>query len=430
MPNKKGPQTPSLGHDPELITALYDISTAINALMGVDDIAAIIIDHCLNRIGAEQGMVYLLDETKDTSGNVKTFLRGFAEGSEQIPFHLNQSLASLILKNKSVILCNHPQEDRIFKAMNLAQFGIRSILSAPLITRHGIIGIIALVNKRDESGFTDSDKRFLGIVGTQVARVIESANSYEQEKKYLAIQEELNVAHKIQKYFLPTQGLQNEKCYITGLNIPAMDLGGDFFDIVKMSDTSVFVSLGDVMGKGIPAALIMSNAMAVLRSQLSRAGKFFLAEIADSLNNLVHKFTPPEQFITTIFGEYICSNSSFSFVNAGHPPLIIIRSNGTIESPSGDINDLAIGILPDLQFSINKVTLKSGDILFLYTDGVTECFNDKGEEFGEERLKAFLKYNHTNSAEEISRLLPEELDRFRGNRERSDDITFVIIQAK
>jgi len=430
MTNKKGPSRSTKGIDPELITSLYEISTAINALMEVDEIAAIIIEHCLKRIDAEQGMVYLLDKSDNNSDMFKTFLRGYAQQADKIPFHINQSLAAMILKNRSVILCNETGSDKRFQSLKLAEFGINSLLSAPLITRQGMIGILVLVNDRTSEGFTDHDKRFLGIVGTQVAKVVEAAHLHEEEKKLIAIREELGIAHDIQKRFLPSSGLDNEKCTVTGLNIPAKDLGGDFFDIVQMSEQSVFVSLGDVMGKGIPAALIMSNAMAVLRSQLSRAGKFFLADIADSLNNMVHMFTPPGQFITTIFGEYVCKNKSFSYVNAGHPPLIIVRSGGETESPPGENNDIAIGILPDVQFSINKVALNPGDMLFIYSDGITECFNKAGEEFGEQRLEAFLKYNHTKSAEEISRLLPLELDKFRGDGERSDDITFLIIQAK
>ncbi len=430
MTNKNRPAKSSKGVDPELITSLYEISTAINALMEVDEIAAIIIDHCLKRIDAEQGMVYLLDKSDDKSDQFKTFLRGFARETDKIPFHINQSLAALILKNRSVILCNDPDSDRLFKSLNLTGYGIKSLLSAPLITRQGMIGILVLVNNRTDDGFTDHDKRFLGIVGTQVAKVVEAARLHEEEKQLIALKEELNIAHHIQKKFLPSSGLDNEKCTVVGLNIPAKDLGGDFFDIVQMSEQSVFVSLGDVMGKGIPAALIMSNAMAVLRSQLSRAGKFFLADIADSLNNMVHMFTPSGQFITTVFGEYVCRNKSFNYINAGHPPLIIVRASGEIESPSEEENDIAVGILPDVQFSINRVNLDSGDMLFIYSDGITECFNEADEEFGEERLKSFLKYNHTKSAAEIARLLPLELDKFRGKNERSDDITLLLIQSK
>ena len=430
MTNKNRPSESSKGVDPELITSLYEISTAINALGAVDEIAAIIIDHCLRRIAAEQGMVYLIDKTENDSDMFKTFMRGFARETDRIPFHISQSLAAMILKSRSVMICNDTESDPKFGPLKLQSYGIHSLISAPLITRQGIIGILVLVNSKAPEAFDDQDKRFLGIVGTQVAKVIEAARLHEEEKKLIILKEELNIAHQIQKKFLPSSGVENESCMITGLNIPAKDLGGDFFDIVKMSDHSVFVSLGDVMGKGIPAALIMSNAMAVLRSQLSRAGKFFLADIADSLNNMVYKFTPTGQFITAVFGEYVCKTNTFSYVNTGHPPIIVIRADGKIEIPPSENNDIAIGILPDIQFSVNKVTLSSGDILFIYSDGVSECFNETGEEFGEERLKAFLKYNHTRSAEDISRLLPLELDKYRGKGDRTDDITFLLIQAK
>lgn len=429
MTNENRPAKSSGSMDSGLIVSLYEISTAINALMDVDSIAGIVIEHCLKRIEAEQGMVYLLDR-EDDQKKYKTFLRGFSGDSDQIPFHLNQSLAAIILKGKKVLMINNPESNPIVKHLSLDKFGIKSLLAAPLITRQGIIGIIVLVKKKSTSGFSDPDKRFLGIVGTQVAKVIEAAHLQKEENKLIALKEELNIAHAIQKKFLPTEGMDNEHCQITGINIPAKDLGGDFYDIVKISDESVFVSLGDVMGKGIPAALIMSNAMAVIRSHLNRAGKYFLAEIADSLNNMVHVFTPPGQFITTLFGEYVCGKNSFDYINAGHPPLIAIRSDGRIESPPEDKNDMAIGILPDTQFSINKISLNPCDKIFIYSDGVTECFNRSGEEYGVARLKAFLKYNRTKDPEELSRLLTIELDNFRGATERSDDITFLVIESK
>jgi GAF domain-containing protein len=161
MTNKKRISKPSKGIDPELITSLYEISTAINALTEVDEIAAIIIDHCLKRIDAEQGMVYLLDKSENDGDMFKTFLRGYSHRADIIPFHINQSLAAIILKNRSVMLCNSPDSDKLLGPLKLTGYGINSILSAPLITRQGMIGILILVNNSNPEGFTDHDKRFL-----------------------------------------------------------------------------------------------------------------------------------------------------------------------------------------------------------------------------------------------------------------------------
>jgi len=406
------------------LAALNQIANAINALMTVEQITQVIIDHCLKRIQASQGAVFLIDEKDKEADKFRTFIREYSAAEDAIPYHINESLTGWMIKNKTIFLSNDPDNDPRFKWMHLSKAGINSILSAPLLSRNNLIGSLILFNKEDSDGFTEEDKRFLGIVGSQTAKVIENARLREQEERYAIIDEEIRLARSIQAGFLPKTGVKTEGYETCGFNAPARDVGGDFYDMIQLDENRLFISLGDVSGKGMPAALLMANAQAVLRAQLLDGREIHLSDLARSLNHLICQFTRPEQFITALFGIFDCQERKLSYINAGHEPPMLIRHNGSIERP--DYADLVIGIMPDITYTINSINMEKDDFLVVYTDGVTEAFNESGEQFGEERLTESLKQCMGLEATEICRKLTETVSSFRGSASQSDDITVMI----
>ncbi len=394
MPNSFDQEKDRLKQALDELTSLNQIAGAINALMSVEKITQVIVDHCVRKVHASQGAVFLLDEkiNKVDGGDIfKTFIREFSISAERTPVHLNDSITGWMIKHRTILVSNTPDEDERFRGFKFSPLGVYSILAAPLLSRTGLIGTLAVFNKKDGEGFTDNDKRFLGIVGSQTAKVIENARLHEQEEKLTAIREEIRLASFIQQGFLPKEGVTTEAYEVCGFNHPASEVGGDFYDIVQLDDRRVFVSLGDVAGKGIPAALLMSNAQAVLRSQLVKGSEIELEGIADSLNNLICQFSSPEQYITVIFGLLDSERNVFRFINAGHLSPILITQNGELSRPPA--SDLIIGIVPGFQFHVNEISFRSGDLLFLYSDGITELYSEADEQFGDDRLAEFLLQN-------------------------------------
>ncbi len=426
MPNNLNPEQERLKKAVDELSALNQIASAINALMSVEEITKIIVDRCVRRVRATQGAVYLLEDEKDESDKFKTFVREFSQSADKIPFHLNESLSGWMIKNKTILISNNADSDERFRGMNLEKLGINSILAAPLLSRNKLIGSLAVFNKRDEDGFNESDKRFLGIVGAQTANVLENAKLREQEQELVAFREEIKVAQSIQRGFLPDKGVELTSCEACGFNTPAKEVGGDYYDIVTLSGERLFLSLGDVSGKGVPAALLMANAQAVLRSQLLGTEEVPLTKLARSLNHLICQFTSPEQFITASFGVYNSVDRSYRYINAGHEPPIIVRKDGTIEPLTGA--DLILGVMPDYAYTEFNVNLEAGDFLFIYTDGVTETFNEKGEEYGDKRLKEFLKNCVGLEASAIGAKMMAELSQFRCRGVQTDDITMLILR--
>ncbi len=426
MPNISDRELSRLRNSVQELTALNQIANAINVAISVEKITHIILDHCLNRVGASQGAIFLLEDDEDTENRFKTIVREIRPISGQFPLRLNMGLTGWMIKNKKILLSNDPAGDERFRGMNMSALKIRSLLAAPLLSRNGMIGVLAVFNKSDEAGFDDTDRRFLGIVGTQTAKVIENAQLMEKDRELVGIRNELKVAEAIQRRFLPSTNLATEAYEVFGFNEPAAEVGGDYYDMVELEGGRVFVSLGDVSGKGMPAALLMSNAQAVLRSQVSHGGDISLTELAENLNRLICLFTPPQHFITALFGIYDSVNHELEFINAGHCPPVILRASGELELPSE--SDLIIGVVPGYSYTAHRISLEKGESVFIYTDGITEAFNEEEQEFGEERLEKILRENHQLLADEIGHKVYSEVVSFRGKREQSDDITMLILR--
>jgi len=408
------------------LAALNQIANAVNVLMSVEDITQIVVDICIKRIKSEQGVVFLINKEDDEIDKFKTFIRKHDSASEKIPYHLNESISGWMIKNKTIFVCNDVDDDERFKFMELGKVGIKSILSAPLITGKGLIGSLILFNKNDDSGFNEDDKRFLGIVGSQVARDIEISRYREQEEEFEETQRELKLANTIQKRFLPQEGIKLDLCEAIGVNIPAKNVGGDYYDLVRIDDHRIFLSIGDVSGKGMPAALLMANAQAVLRSQLERKD-VKLPDLANSLNHLIYSFTGPEQFITAVFGIYDETSNEFTYINAGHEPPIVCRHDGAINRyPDGD---LIIGVMSDVPYRKLKISLNEGDFMFLFTDGISEAFDESGEQFGEERITDMLIKCTGQKAVDISKHIINMLVDYRGDASQSDDITMLVLSS-
>ncbi|MFH2036406.1 MAG: GAF domain-containing SpoIIE family protein phosphatase [Candidatus Zixiibacteriota bacterium] len=408
------------------LSALNRIANAINALMTVNEITQRVVDLSIKHICAQQGAVFLLDQKDSSESRFKTFCREFSQSSEDIPFHLNESISGWMIKNKTIFVCKDVNADERFKFMKLNEVGIKSILSAPLITSKGLLGSLVLFNKSGGDEFNDDDKRFLGIVGSQVARVIEIAQYREQEEKFIETERELKLAHKIQKRFLPQEGIKLSSCEAIGINIPAKDVGGDYYDLVQIDENRLFLSIGDVSGKGMPAALLMANAQAVLRSQLEKEN-INLIDLARKLNHLIYSFTEPEQFITAVFGIYHQITKEFSYINAGHEPPIVCRNGGTIERYPD--SDLIVGIMPEVQYQEHIISMGTGDFLFLCTDGIAEAFDESGEQLGEENMKNLIGNCRGMSVNDISQNIIGEMIAYRGEASQSDDITMVILST-
>ena len=250
----------------EELSILNDIATTISSTLSLEQIIDLIVRKCIKHLEVEQGAVMLLDE-KDQDSAFKTMVRKANSSHEILPFRLDTQLAGWMITHKKPLLINDLSSDDRISVGSGDKIPFTSLLSVPLCLKGKMIGSLNLFNKRSGEGFTDTDKRLLTIIAAQSAHVIENARLSEEEKVLQLMQEEMRLAYKIQMDLLPSTAPEVEGYNIAGKSIPAKTVGGDYFDFIEIGNSCMCICLGDVSGKGIPAALLMSNLQATLRGQ-------------------------------------------------------------------------------------------------------------------------------------------------------------------
>jgi len=239
-------------------------------------------------------------------------------------------------------------------------------------------------------------------------------------------QKELDIARGIQQSFLPESVPTIPGIDLAGFNAPALEVGGDFYDFIPVGDHNWGLVIADVSGKGVPAALFMALSRTLIRATTARTED--PACSIEEANRLIFGDAKTSMFVTLFYAVLDIRNRTLTFVNAGHNPPIL--------SPAGGANvvllqakGIAIGVLPDISLESVQIPLHSGDIIVLYTDGVTEAVNDKDEEYGIERMTTVVTASHHLAAKEIIAAIVADVGRFAGSRPQYDDITLMVIRV-
>ena len=243
------------------------------------------------------------------------------------------------------------------------------------------------------------------------------------------LERELVTAREIQEKLLPHEMPIVSGFEITGTSLPSQQVGGDYFDFLDIGDGQLGIAIADVSGKGIPAALLMANLQASLHAQVFQPGK--VAEVAFRINNLLYRSTDAHMFVTFFYGILDKKRSIFTSTNAGHNQPLIFRADGRIER-LGE-GGLILGFQPDVQYDQQTVTIRPGEVIVLYTDGITEAADPSSEMvaddlFGVERLVDIIQANLNNSAREIQSAILEAIAEHTHNAPQYDDITLVVIK--
>ncbi len=405
------------------LSVLNDIATAVSTTHDLDQVIELIVRECVNHLNVEQGAIMLLDQN-ETDDQFHTIVREVDTETDIVPYHFGVQLSGWMVKNQKPLLINDVPNDNQFTNLSDDEFPIKSILSAPLKTKGKLIGVLNVFNKISEDGFTLNDQRILSIIATQSAQVVENARLYDEEQSLKKIEEELKIANDIQTRLLPKTNPQIEGFDIASKSVPAKEVGGDYFDFIRIDDNNTVICLGDISGKGMPAALLMANLQATLRGQAlftSSAG-----ECLTRANKLLYRSTDRQNFATLFYGILDSSNDKFRFSNAGHnPPILINSDKKVIRLTKGGT---VLGFMEDFQFEEDSVNLKKGDVLIIYSDGIDEAFNIDDEEFGEENLLSTIKDILSLDAEQIIENVFESVRSHVQDAPQSDDITIVVIK--
>jgi serine phosphatase RsbU (regulator of sigma subunit) len=333
---------------------------------------------------------------------------------------------ALVSAGNALLINNFPRS-RLFEGAGPLRGAVGSLMACRLRTADESIGML-LVASSGKFGFMEEERGLFENFASQVAMGIQNARLVEANIERQRIQEELNLARGIQKSLLPEKIPEVAGYSIAADSIASNHVGGDYYDVIPLDDGRVALAIADVSGKGAAAALLMSALQATLHTLLRRPGP--PEETVALLNEQTCRRMPADKFITFFLAMLEPGTGEVSYCCAGHDPPLLVGSDGeTSRLTSGG---LVLGIVPDAGYASGRVVLAPGDLLVMYTDGVTETMEesegDDVSEFGRRRLVRTVVHHRSEDSRQLFGNLLRILDAFRGEAPRTDDVTALIVK--
>ena len=381
--------------------------------MPLAELFKLIMNLSVDAVGAARGVLMTLE------GKELVVQAALGEG-----FRISNTVRDRVIKEKTSLLVRDARLDEAFAdRMSIVQQQIRSMLAVPLQTDDRVIGLIYLDSPHFIKEFTKEDLSLLTVMANVAAIRIEHTRLAEVEQAERLHAKELEQAAEIQARLLPTQAPDVPGVDLAGYNAACHTVGGDYYDFLPYPDGRVGLLVGDVAGKGMPAALLMSSLQA--RVQVLFDDPTNLAALVTRLNRIISSNCPTNRFITFFIGVLDPNTGELTYVNAGHNPPLVAHADGTVEKLEG--TGLILGILPMATYQQGVCHMDVGDALLLFSDGVTEPVSpDADEEFGEDRLAQVLATLRDQSADSIIACINQKVDEFTGGAPPLDDITLVV----
>jgi phosphoserine phosphatase RsbU/P len=309
-----------------------------------------------------------------------------------------------------------------------------SELLLPLSLNQKLVGVMSLGAKRSEEPYSPSDLRLLGSVATQAGLALENSRLNTQITLEIAEREkrrrELEIAREVQERLFPQSYPSVQGLELAGACRPAAAVGGDYYDFVPLEAGRLGVAIGDISGKGIPAALLMATLRAFLRGQTVR-GRADLASLIADLSGLVYESSASNRYATFFYAEYDPASRRLVYVNAGHNQPVVLR--GGASSPAEvvrlDAGGPVIGLLPECDYTQGEVQLGEGDLLVAFTDGVSEAMNAAQEEWGEAQLLPVLQQIRCEPPAVVIERVMAAADAHVAGAPQHDDMTLVVVKC-
>ncbi len=333
---------------------------------------------------------------------------------------------------------------------------VRSALVAPISTKDQLLGVISLGPRLGDLPFSREDHNFVKAVAAQLSFAIENLQLVHHKAEEARLRREFEFASEVQQRLFPQRLPCSGQLELSGLCLPARDVGGDYFDFLELGNGQIGIAVADVSGKGLSAALLMSVIQASLRAQAPMTNGR-MTDLIVSMNRLLCESTDTSHYATFFYAQFDPQSRRLTYVNAGHNPPILMRAKGGSSNGPNRANGVGggviaqaetcvalseemisllttggpvIGLLDDCSYEHGAVEMGSGDVLVAYTDGVSEAQNPQGEEFGEERLmQLIIAYAHL-TADELREQIVESVRVWQCGAPQHDDMTMVIVKVK
>jgi sigma-B regulation protein RsbU (phosphoserine phosphatase) len=410
------------------IRLLLDIVGKFNSTMDPSRLLHDIIESTKGMVEAEASSLFLLsDGGKNLELTIPTGPATAEVSGKKIAS--DHGISGWVVQHQQPVLITDVQSDPRFQGELLSnpKFQSRNMICVPLNNNQGkTIGVLQAINIKEDF----LNEEMLGLFQTlanQAATALENVHVKQQQLAAELVNKELEVATEIQARFFPQQTPNLEGYEVAGCSIPAKDVGGDYYDFIPNPEPCQhgFV-VADVTGKGVPASLLMATMRASLRANIQNNPNDIVQALRQ-VNGDIYRDSPVDKFITSIYCNLDYESHELSYVNSGHNPPYIVRANDNrIEEL--DQGGVMLGIMEEIDLPKATLSIDKGDILMLFSDGVTEATNPSGELFSEERFEQWLLDHNQLSAEEMKDALLKTLRDYADGSPQSDDITFIIVK--
>lgn len=397
------------------LNALFTAGRELAGQRPLDDLFPLILKLAADAVGAERGVVMTMEEG--------SLLARAARGDE---FRISTAVRDRVVGNRESLLIHDVASDEALReSKTLVAHRVRTLLAVPLQTDEKVIGLIYLDSTAGRP-FNPDDLTLLTVLANIAAIRIEHARLIELEQAERIMQAELRQAAEIQRGLLPKQDPQLAGFDIAGHSEPCRTVNGDYYDYVPMPDGRLVLICGDVAGKGISAALLLSALQARLHTISEE--ELPIETIVSRVNNGLCTSMPVNRFVT-FFGSILDPlDGTLAYTNAGHNPPFLVKASGDVEplTAGGPV----LGVLRSAPYDSASIRLDTGDVVVMYTDGVSEAHPSGGDEFGEDRVKELVRANRHRTSGEIMNTLKDAVLEYIGDQAAEDDVTVVVVKRK
>jgi sigma-B regulation protein RsbU (phosphoserine phosphatase) len=395
------------------LNTLFELGKEFNATLDEERLVKLLMFSIIGQIGATR---YFICIDNGNTMNVPV---------SKLDKPFNKELCTYFPKMTSPIIVRelHRKSDAQLQKM-LSELGVQILI--PLQIQHQLKGVVGLGEKMRGDEYTEADIGFLTSLGNLAVISLENARLFHETIEKQKLEDELLIAREIQRGLLPAKLPKVPGFDLAATNISSKQVGGDYYDVVPLSPTHYMLAIGDVSGKGTPASLLMANLQATIRALVPLG--LSLSELTKQVNNLLCENTGRDRFITFFWGILDTKTQTMKYVSAGHNPPFLFHRNGTIERL--DKGGIILGIMKTrVPYEEGEAKFSEGDTLVLFTDGVSEAMNVKGEEWGEEPLEEIAKQYLSQSPERLMAAIVDAVRLHSSNAPQSDDITLLVVKA-
>jgi sigma-B regulation protein RsbU (phosphoserine phosphatase) len=414
---------------PELSTVdklrmLLDITKTISRSLDLDEVLTLVMDTLSSLLPFDAAGIYMIEtDSKNEYVFKSKAIRGYEISFDLVEPRLRMGegfIGYVAQTRKPLISSDVEQDSRYFRA----RARTRSEMVAPIISNDEVIGVFDLESD-SLNAYEEDDLQILLLLASQVAIIIEKVQLHEQVVEKNRLQAQLEIARHVQLELLPETDPQIEGFDISAYIFPTEEVSGDYYDWVRMFEDQIGIVVADAVGKGIPAALLMSFLRAALRSgvQIGYAPHVALSKVG----NLLWDSVESNQFITAIYGILDATNRTFVFSNAGHNPPLLIKPSG--EYRFVEYGDLPLGMFQNSHYHQHFIKFDEKQVLVLYTDGITESARESGEEYGQERFAKRVLEGIELPAKELIDFIRKGVADFTERKFLDDDGTLFIVKA-